>query len=234
MRSRSVEQEDPFSILCTTDSGIFPMRLVWKIRIVTKETYRWVLASCWTWFGKKYDSFSHWIIETSPWIFLRDLRQQKAMWFLCSPGDDPGAKFKVCVWTHRFQCLLTQAFLWLQSESEWTSPVQRQIDKHQGYSGLPWWLRQWRICLQCGRPGFDPWAGKIPCRREGLLTPVFLPGESHGQRSLMGYSPWGHEESCRTLQDYGGGTKAYPGFRLVTSLTTSLQQRGAGPGFPLC
>ena len=34
------------------------------------------------------------------------------------------------------------------------------------------------------RPGFDPWVGKIPCRREWLPTPGFLPGESHGQRSL--------------------------------------------------
>ena len=45
------------------------------------------------------------------------------------------------------------------------------------------------------RPGFDPWVGKIPGRREWLPTPVFLPGEFHGQRSLAGYSPWGHEES---------------------------------------
>ena len=45
--------------------------------------------------------------------------------------------------------------------------------------------------LQCRRPGFDPWVGRIPWRREWLLTPVFLPGESHGQRSLAGYSPWG-------------------------------------------
>ena len=50
--------------------------------------------------------------------------------------------------------------------------------------GLPWWL----ICLQCGRPGFNPWVGKIPWRREWLPTPVFLPGEAHGQRNLAGYS----------------------------------------------
>jgi len=42
---------------------------------------------------------------------------------------------------------------------------------------------------------FDPWFGKIPWRREWLLTPVFLPGESHGQKSPVGYSPWGHKES---------------------------------------
>ena len=52
-----------------------------------------------------------------------------------------------------------------------------------------------RICLQCGRPGSDPWVGEIPWRREPLPTPVFLPRECHGQRTLVGYSPWGHKES---------------------------------------
>ena len=45
------------------------------------------------------------------------------------------------------------------------------------------------IC-QCRRCGFDPCIGKIPWRRAWQATPVFLPGESHGQRSLAGYSPW--------------------------------------------
>ena len=40
----------------------------------------------------------------------------------------------------------------------------------------------------------DPWVRKIPWRREWQPTPVFLPGESHGQSSLVGYSPWGHKE----------------------------------------
>ena len=59
--------------------------------------------------------------------------------------------------------------------------------------GLLWWLRQWRILLQCRRHGFSPWVGKILWRREWLSTPVFLPGESHGQRT-----PWGLKESDRT------------------------------------
>ena len=42
---------------------------------------------------------------------------------------------------------------------------------------------------------FHPWVGKIPWRRAWQPTPVFLPGESHGQRSLAGYSPWGDKES---------------------------------------
>ena len=66
--------------------------------------------------------------------------------------------------------------------------------------GLPWWLRQWRICLQCGRPGFSPWVRKIPCRREWQSTPVSLSGESREQRSLMGYSPWDHRELGTTKQ----------------------------------
>jgi len=61
--------------------------------------------------------------------------------------------------------------------------------------GFPWWLRQLRIHLQCGRPGFDPWVGKIPWRKARQPTPVFLSRESHGQRTLVGYSPWGRKES---------------------------------------
>ena len=45
---------------------------------------------------------------------------------------------------------------------------------------------------------FDPWVGKIPSRRKCLFIPVFLPGESHGQRSLAGYSPGGCKESDMT------------------------------------
>ena len=41
-----------------------------------------------------------------------------------------------------------------------------------------------RISLQCRRPGFDPWVGKIPWRRKWQPTAVLLPGESHGQRNL--------------------------------------------------
>ena len=46
--------------------------------------------------------------------------------------------------------------------------------------------------------GFDPWVGKIPWRGTWKPTPVFLPGESHEQRSLVGYSPYGHKQSDTT------------------------------------
>ena len=44
------------------------------------------------------------------------------------------------------------------------------------------------------RHGFDPRVGKIPWRRKWQPTAVFLPRKSHGQRSLAGYSPWGHKK----------------------------------------
>ena len=56
-------------------------------------------------------------------------------------------------------------------------------------------FRWQRICLQCRTHRFDLWVGKIPWRRAWQPTPVFLPGESHGQRNLVGYSLWGHKES---------------------------------------
>ena len=47
----------------------------------------------------------------------------------------------------------------------------------------------------CRRSGFNPWFGQIPWRREWLPIPVFLTGEFHRERSLVGYSPWG----CKKL-----------------------------------
>ena len=53
-------------------------------------------------------------------------------------------------------------------------------------------------CRRHKRCGFDPWVGKIPWRRKREPTPVFLPGKSHGLRSMAGYSPWGHKGSYTT------------------------------------
>ena len=70
--------------------------------------------------------------------------------------------------------------------------------------------------LQCRRPRFDPWVGKMPWRRKWQPTPVFLPGEFHGRGSLVVYGPWGHNELdtaerltltlFRTLDQEGGNT----------------------------
>ena len=69
---------------------------------------------------------------------------------------------------------------------------------HQGSPSLE--LRWQNICLQCRRPEFNPWVRKIPWRRAWQPTAVFLPGKFHGQRSLVGYSPWGCKEFDMTEQ----------------------------------
>ena len=84
----------------------------------------------------------------------------------------------------------------------WCSRVHRlQSDK-----GFSWWFSGEEHTCQCRRPGFDPWVGKIPWRREQQPTPVFLPGISRRQRSLA-YSPWGRKRV---------------GHNLVTKTTTYL------------
>ena len=54
-------------------------------------------------------------------------------------------------------------------------------------------------CRKHKRHGFDPWVGKIPGGRKWQPIPVFLPEESHGQRSLEGYGPLGPKESDTTV-----------------------------------
>ena len=60
--------------------------------------------------------------------------------------------------------------------------------------GLPSWLIGKESASQFWRHEFDPWVGKMLWRRKWQPTPVFLPEEPHGQRSLVGYSPWGCKE----------------------------------------
>ena len=59
--------------------------------------------------------------------------------------------------------------------------------------GLPWWCGGKESTCQCRRYGFSLWIGKLPWRRKWRPTTVFLPGKSHGQRRLVGYSPWSHK-----------------------------------------
>ena len=57
-----------------------------------------------------------------------------------------------------------------------------------------------KLCLQCGRPGFNPWVRKMPWRRKRQPTPILLPGKFHGWRSLVSYSPWDCKELDMTEQ----------------------------------
>ena len=65
--------------------------------------------------------------------------------------------------------------------------------------GLPWWLSGKEPTCQCRRCGFHSQVGKIPWRRKWQPTPVFLPGKSHGQRSLGDHSLWSRKRVRHNL-----------------------------------
>ena len=101
-------------------------------------------------------------------------------------------------------------------EHSW--PRGGRVERHRGPAMRPqshnadmpcsshaWGLPRWHSgtgsacqCRSCKRHGFNSWVGKTPQSSKRHPAPVFLPGKSHGQRSLAGYSPWGCKESDMT------------------------------------
>ena len=102
------------------------------------------------------------------------------------------------------RCCPSSFFCKPQSDSH-CIPLVTQQEEYRGFanrnkSGFPAGSVG-RVCPQCRRSGFDPWIGKIYWSKEWLPTLVFLPGESHGRRSLVGYS-LRHHESRIWLSDW--------------------------------
>ena len=87
-----------------------------------------------------------------------------------------------------------------------------------------------KICLQCRRPRFKPWIRKSPWRRECQPTPVCLSGESHGQRSLVGYSPWSHKESGHNWATKGACARAHTHTRIFCMVQIEIAFQSAGGG----
>ena len=81
--------------------------------------------------------------------------------------------------------------------------VQEAFKGHQcesssggiGFLGIPWGLSGKEPTCQCRRHGFNPWVEMMPLRKKWQLTAGVLPGKSHGQKSLAGYSPWSRKQS---------------------------------------
>ena len=85
-----------------------------------------------------------------------------------------------------------------------------RLPKSAHLGGLPWWLSGKVSACQSRRRRFDPWVRKSPRRRQWQPIPIFLPGKSHGQRSQMGYSPWGckrvgYNSATKQQQQLGNG-----------------------------
>ena len=81
------------------------------------------------------------------------------------------------------------------------------------------WLSDKESTCQCR---FDPWVRKMSWRRKWPPTPVFMPGESHRQRRLVGYGPWGHTGSDKTevTEDTHTGIWGHQGDHTVAAPTT--------------
>ena len=98
----------------------------------------------------------------------------------------------------------------------WNSLV---LEDCKSKDGLPRWLSGKEFtcrCRRCRRWSFSPWVGKISWSRKWQPIPIFLPGKFHGQRSLVGYSPWGGTQSDTTEW-------------LSTRVCSSERQLGTGP-----
>ena len=89
--------------------------------------------------------------------------------------------------SHGWRSLLSYS-PWSHRESDMTERLAYTL-----VNGLTQLTQRKRIHLHCSRCRFNPWVEKIPWRRAWQPAPVFLPGKSHGQRSLAGYSPWGRK-----------------------------------------
>ena len=130
--------------------------------------------------NKKRDNISlHWeiFLKHSVLLFLRPFhinsKEKRCLVNLSEPGEIRGRG------SWRF---------WDGRVHTATFKMDNQLEPTGGFLVA----QQWRICLLCRslrRRGFNPWVRKISWRRKWQPTPVFLLGESHGERSLVGYNP---------------------------------------------
>ena len=140
-----------------------------------------------TWSSNRFDMiifslFHHWSSRPPP-TFL---------WLLLSPG--------CCVSTSIIDSTFLSSECWGYQHSVHRCPLCSLVEQPHCFKYHPVIIHLHTVHLQWRRHEFNPWVGKIPWRREWQPTPVFLPEESHGQRSLPGYSSWGHLKLDMTKQ----------------------------------
>ena len=108
----------------------------------------------------------------------------------------------------------------------WEDPLEEGQATHSSLLGLPWWLRWWRICLQCGRLPFDSWVRKIPWRRAWQPTRIFLPGESSWTKDPGGLQSMGCQ---RVRHDWVSSAQHSVLFSLLTLLSCSVVSNSLWP-----
>ena len=147
---------------------------------------------------------------------FEELTHWKRPW--CWEGLGAGGGGDGRGWDGWMASLIKWTWVWVNSRSWWwtgdlvccDSWGLKELDTPEWLNWLTDWSNFWAFpgginskeaacqCRRCKRCGFDPWVGKIPWRKAWQLTLIFLPGESHEQRSPAGYSPWGRKESDMT------------------------------------
>ena len=128
------------------------------------------------------------------------MQETQKMWVQILGQEDP---LKKAMATH--PNILAWRISWTVGYSPWGRKeldMTERLSTHKQHgllcTQLPRGLSGKESACQHRRHRFYHWVGKIPWGRKWHPTPVFLPGESHGQRSLAGYSPWGRKVSDRT------------------------------------
>ena len=131
------------------------------------------------------------------------LSQSRALDFAVACGIFPGQESNYVPCISRWICIhcatkeVLEQNLNIRSQGS-VCTLSQGRGSHQSSctsSKLLWWLRGKELACQRRRHRFNPWVRRIPWRRKWQPTPVFLPGKSHGQRSLAGYGPWDCKES---------------------------------------
>ena len=141
-----------------------------------------------------------WISDILKWCFFLGIhwcrtesRVLSTVYFSFAPKMNLGTTSSVYIFLQLFSCF-GFPLPWPRhhpiSFSSWSFCLATVIAPTR----LPRWYSDKESscqCRRCRRHAFDPWVRKIPWRRKWQPTPVFLSGESHGQRSLVGNCPWG-------------------------------------------
>ena len=154
------------------------------------------------------------------WFFYKGVKQFKGRKIIFSSNDANN-------WTFTGK----KKNLNITHYSKTNSKLSMHVHVKHSYTTfeLPWWLSGKEFVCQCRRCRVDPWVRKIPCRRKWQPTPVFLPGQSHGQRSLEAYSPWGQKE-LDTTERLSNSFLIYLLMQIIWSRDKEpkLQRNGAG------
>ena len=123
------------------------------------------------------------LLKTCKWV------EENLIW-----GSFPRSFIKLFCWASS-----EEEPCWSLRESKWKRPCS--LESSTFHQSFPGGSDSKESACNGGRPEFNPWVGKIPWRREGLPTPIFVPREFHGQRSQAGYSPMCHKEQTQ-LSDF--------------------------------